>query len=124
MVRWHLGAFEPIDNPLAILRSVGFVRVHRDGSPGQVREHVYLLTLGGRDAMDRLADSASELAWYRDRARVVARLAGDEGGAALKARQYQQNEYTATALRHVITPITDRVGERLAEIVRRREAAT
>jgi hypothetical protein len=117
MVRYRFGAFEPIDNPLAILRSVDFVRVRREGAPGQVREHVYLLTRAGQDAMADLAAAAPELAWYRDRAIVVARLAGEAGGAALKARQYEQAEYASTALRHVIAPITDRVRDRLAAIL-------
>lgn len=121
MVRYHFGAFEPIDNPLAILRAAGFVRVHREGVPGQVREHVYLLTRSGRDAMERLAGAAPELAWYRDRALVVARLAGDAGGAALKARQYKQAEYASTALGSAIAPITERVRERLDNIVNTRE---
>ncbi|MBN9614953.1 MAG: hypothetical protein J0G35_05215, partial [Acidobacteriales bacterium] len=84
---------------------------------GKIREHLYLLTVAGRDALDRLASMAPELAWYRDRAAIVARVAGTQGGKALKDRQYLQAEYAGTELSHVIQPVTDRVLTRLATIM-------
>lgn len=117
MIRFHFGAFEPIDNPLAVLRAFDLVRVRREGKPGQVREHIYLLTQRGEDAMSQLAAQAIELAWYKDRAAVVARVAGDAGGKALKDRQYLQSEYAGTGLNQTISSVTARVRKRLAEIV-------
>jgi len=116
MIRYHFGAFEPLDNALAILRQADLVRIRREGKPGAVREHVYLITKAGRSTMDQLAAAAPELQWYRDRAAVVARIAGPEGGAALKERQYRQAEYADTPLKRVIQPITERVRARLEEI--------
>lgn len=117
MVRYRFGAFEPLDDALAVLRSVDFVRVQREGVPGErIREHVYLLTRGGREAMAALASMAEELAWYDHRARIVARIAGGAGGKALKDRQYLQREYATTVLGQVIAPITDRVRRRLDDI--------
>ena len=118
MVRYLFGAFEPMDNALAILRAADLVRIKRGGVPGgKIREHLYLLTVAGRDALDRLASMAPELAWYRDRAAIVARVAGTQGGKALKDRQYLQAEYAGTELSHVIQPVTDRVLARLATIM-------
>lgn len=113
MIRYHFGAFEPLHNPLSILRSRGLVRQHRHGEPGHVIDTWYLLTKAGREAMDRLADAADELAWYRDRAAVAARIAGAGGGAALKDRQYLQDEYATTPLKGIIPSIADRVRVRL-----------
>lgn len=113
MIRYHFGAFEPLDNALSILRAADLVRLRRHGVPGQVREHVYLLTQKGRSSMETLAGLAPELDWYRERAAVVAAIAGDTGGTALKDRQYLQKEYADTELKHVIAPITERVRERL-----------
>ena len=113
MVRFLFGAFEPLDNALSILRAAEFIRIKRQGTPGKVQEHIYLLTTKGRDAMIALSAMAEELAWYRDRAKVVARVAGDTGGKALKDRQYLQAEYADTELKHVIAPITERVRIRL-----------
>lgn len=116
MIRFHFGAYEPIHNAISILRSHELVRQHKEGDPGNVRETAYLLTSAGREAMRRLADLAPELAWYRDRAEVVVRVAGGAGGAALKGRQYLQDEYAATPLKGTIPPIDDRVRERLRKI--------
>jgi hypothetical protein len=118
MVRYLFGAFEPLDNALAILRAADLIRIKREGIPGgKVREHLYLLTTAGRDGLDRLVSMAPELAWYRDRAAVVTRVAGTQGGRALKDRQYLQAEYAGTELSHVIQPVTDRVLARLATIM-------
>jgi DNA-binding PadR family transcriptional regulator len=116
MIRFHFGAFEPLDNALASLRSADLIRIRREGAPGQIREHVYLLTARGRRAMDDLAALAPEIDWYRQRAAIVASVAGEAGGKALKDRQYLQQEYAETALNHVIAPITERVRERLEKI--------
>jgi hypothetical protein len=120
MVRYLFGAFEPLDNALAILRAADLIRIKRDGVPGvKIREHLYLLTTAGEDALGRISAAAPELSWYRDRACIVARVAGAQGGKALKDRQYLQAEYAGTELSHTIQPITDRVLARLAAILER-----
>lgn len=122
MIRYHFGAFEPLDNPLAILRASDLIRVRREGVPSQVREHLYLLTRRGRASMNELAAASPEIAWYKDRAAVVATLAGEVGGKALKDRQYLQQEYASTELKHLIAPVTDRVRDRL-ELIQKGLAA-
>ena len=52
MVRYHFGAFEPVHNPLSILRSRDLVRQIVSGQPGNVRETWYLLTRLGSESMD------------------------------------------------------------------------
>lgn len=118
MVRYLFGAFEPLDNALAILRAADLVRIKREGVPGgKIREHLYLLTTMGADALGQISGAAPELGWYRERAGIVARVAGTQGGKALKGRQYLQAEYAGTELSHVIQPVTDRVLARLAAIL-------
>lgn len=34
MIRYHFGAFEPLDNALSILVAAGLIRIRRQGSPG------------------------------------------------------------------------------------------
>jgi hypothetical protein len=117
MVRFFFGAFEPLDEALSLLRSHDFIRIQREGVPGQqVYEHVYLLTAAGRGAMKELAKLGPELQWYVDRAELVVRIAGDSGGRALKGRQYLQVEYAQTKLRSVISSITERVRARIDAI--------
>lgn len=117
MVRFFFGAFEPLDEALSLLRSHDFVRIKREGVPGQqVYEHVYLLTAAGRGAMNELSKLGPEFQWYVDRAELVVRIAGDAGGRALKGRQYLQVEYAQTKLRSIIGSITDRVRARIDAI--------
>mgnify|MGYP000745570819 CR=1 FL=1 len=116
MIRYHFGAFEPLDNALAILRAADLIRISRVGQPGHVQRHLYLLTQRGLEAMEALAIAATELAWYRDRAQLVAEVAGGQGGKALKDRQYLQKEYAETDLSQPIRSISDRVLERLKNL--------
>ena len=59
MVRYLFGAFEPLDNALAILRAADLIRIKRDGVPGvKIREHLYLLTTAGEDALGRTSGCA------------------------------------------------------------------
>lgn len=113
MIRYHFGAFEPLDNALSILRSADLIRIKRIGQPGHVQRHLYLLTKQGLEAMDTLSKAAQEIAWYRDRALLVAEVAGVQGGSALKDRQYLQKEYAETDLSQPIRSISLRVLERL-----------
>ncbi|WP_371158380.1 hypothetical protein [Jannaschia sp. 2305UL9-9] len=116
MIRYHFGAFEPLDNALSILRAADLIRIDRRGQPGKVKQHSYLLTRRGCEAMEILASEAPELAWYRDRAQLVADVAGDQGGSKLKGRQYVQTEYAETDLSQPIRTIADRVLERLQQL--------
>ncbi|WP_228028374.1 hypothetical protein [Donghicola mangrovi] len=116
MIRYHFGAYEPLDSALSILRAADLIRIRRTGQPGKVKQHAYLLTRQGRDALAILAAAAPELAWYRDRALLVAEIAGDEGGSKLKDRQYLQKEYADTDLSRPIQTITSRVLKRLQEL--------
>lgn len=116
MIRYHFGAFEPLDNALAILRAADLIRIRRKGQPGHIQRHLYLLTQRGLDAMESLANAAPELAWYRDRAQLVADVAGEQGGTALKDRQYLQKEYAETDLSQPIRAISERVLKRLSDL--------
>ncbi len=113
MIRYHFGAFEPLDNALAILRAADLIRIKRTGQPGHIQRHLYLLTQQGLEAMETLAQAATELAWYKDRAELVAEIAGEQGGTALKDRQYLQKEYAETDLSQPIRSISERVMKRI-----------
>ena len=116
MIRYHFGAFEPLDNALAILRAADLIRIKRTGQPGHIQRHLYLLTQQGLEAMETLAQAATELAWYKDRAELVAELAGEQGGTALKDRLYLQKEYAETDLSQPIRSISERVMKRITAL--------
>jgi hypothetical protein len=119
MIRYLFGAFEPLDDALALLRSADFIRLKREVVGDKIREHIYLLTARGRDAMHQMAQSSIELNWYLQRAKLVVLVAGDAGGTSLKDRQYKQAEYASTQLKATIAPIAPRVRARLEQLRRK-----
>jgi hypothetical protein len=119
MTKYLFGAFEPLDDVLAPLVAYGLLAHAASTSAVRVREHDYWLMPPGEEfALELLAASPPVFGWYVDRADLIARVAGEDGGGALKNRQYLQAEYAGTQNKFLIEPITDRVRGRLAAIDR------
>jgi hypothetical protein len=118
MVRYLFGAYEPLDDALAILRSAGLVHIVREGDPdaGRIREHHFFLLDAGLGAAKKLVQEAPALVWYRDRASLVAAVAADSTGSQLKDRQYEKIEYARTKLGTTIGSVADSVRRRVREI--------
>ncbi len=118
MTKWRFGAWEELSDVLAPLL-LGGLLVHKPTVRGDrtVAEHNYWLMSEGRDFTDALlAAEPATFGWYRDRAQLIATVAKDTGGSALKARQYNRIEYASTAGMALIPPIADAVQARLALI--------
>jgi len=115
MIRFLFGAYEPLDDALAVLRSANLVVRRKRGVPGRVQQHDYYLTRVGHDTAGRILQHAPIFAHFVERARMVARLADGYGGTQLKKRQYQQVEYRDTAIGEHIGTIAPRVRERLGQ---------
>jgi hypothetical protein len=117
MVRYLWGAYEPLDDALALLYQHRLLGVVRVGRGGRVGRHDYHLLEAGRLRAQEIRMRAPALRWYDSRAQLVALVAAGKGGTALKERQYQQAEYALTERMSRISPITDRVRQRLATIL-------
>lgn len=117
MMRFLFGAWEQIDDSMSQLVSLGLASVKRVLKPDRTigRSDFFLLE-AGRKLCDELSMQSSFLAWYRDRAALVALVAGPASGVELKKRQYEQAEYDEARWGHVIGPISDRVKKRLSEL--------
>lgn len=114
MLKWRFGAWEPLDDTLAIMTSRRLVTHRPDAGQQRVREHLYWLMDAGHDITEQLlAGDTGVFGWYADRADLVARIAGDTGGEALKHRQYEHPEYKATNPMKPIRSIEGRVRDRL-----------
>jgi hypothetical protein len=114
MLRYLFGAYEPLDDALAVLRSAGLVVRRRLGSAGRVRQHNYYLTRLGRDTADRILAEAPVFAYFVERTRLVARLAEGYRGTMLKDRQYLQSEYRDTPIGARIASIAGLARDRLS----------
>lgn len=116
MVRWHFGAYEPIDDAFSLLVTAGLAVCRRSGDPtGRRRSDFYLLAKGPQTTA-ALVTEEPVVAWYRDRAALVARIAGNDTGGALKRRQYAHEAYGGTARGDRFAPITDAVRQRLSTL--------
>ncbi|WP_349975797.1 hypothetical protein [Pseudomonas sp. WHRI 8519] len=119
MIRFLFGAWEQIDDSMSLLISLGLARIKRNIKPdGKVTRTDFYLLDAGRQLANQLSSGSTHLAWYRDRARLVALVAGNCSGDDLKERQYAQAEYQGARWGQVIGPIKQRVQESLKELTK------
>lgn len=114
MVRWHRGAFQNIETPLAILRARGLVRPLRQA--GGQRRHDFVIEPTAFAFMADVIDQQPDLVWYKDRAELVMTLAGLRSGSSLKEDQYLHDEYKNAPLGTEIPSIKARVLTRLQRL--------
>lgn len=116
MLRHKFGAWENIDNAMAVLRGAGLAARKRRGTIERVRQSdFYLLDEGRRVARDIVA-AEPVFQYYVERVDLVVRLADGLGGTQLKKRQYLQREYADTPLREHISTVAPRARARLAAL--------
>jgi len=116
MLRHHFGAYEPLDDALAVLRSAGLVVRRRRGRVGHTSRHDYYLLARGREVARTLVVQAPAFRYYVDRVQLVLDLADGRGGNELKTRQYLQDEYATAVLGTRIGSISARARSRLAQL--------
>ena len=117
MIRYRFGAYERLDDALAILRSRDLVRFSGKKSGDRVMETDFEITESAVHLAAQIVCEFPELGWYAERAALVSELAGDRGGAALKERQYERAAYAETKLGGIIPPVTDLAKARLDQLL-------
>lgn len=117
MIRWRFGAYERLDDSLAILTSRKLVRITGKKTGVRVLETDFLVMASAFALAKQIAVEFPALVWYSKRANLVAELAGDRGGNALKNHQHKQIEYHETNFGGTIPPITSRVQTRLDALI-------
>jgi hypothetical protein len=115
MVRYLFGAFEPIDDAFSMLVTPGLAARRRAGNPHGRKSSYFYLLQAGADAVAKIIAEDPSLVWYRDRAELVARVAGNDSGNRLKERQYAHAQYAETQIGTRFAPITEIVRQRLAD---------
>ena len=113
MIRYRFGAYERLDDTLAVLWAHDLIRITGKRVHGKVRETDFLLMQSAFDLAAGIEKDFPILRWYAKRAQLVADVANGRGGKALKDRQYKQAEYAETQVGGVIPPIASRVRARL-----------
>ncbi|MEU6559283.1 hypothetical protein [Nocardia nova] len=116
MLRNRFGAWENIDNALAVLRGAGLAVRKRRGTVDRVRQSDYYLLEKGRAVACDIVATEPVFQYYVDRVELVIQLADGLGGTQLKQRQYLQKEYAETPLHEHISTVAPRARARLAEL--------
>lgn len=116
MLRHHFGAYEPLEDALAVLRSADLVVQCRRGTVNRVRQYDYFLLEAGRAVAREVIREAPVFQYYVDRVRLVLMLAGDLGGSQLKMRQYLHAEYADAVRGQRIGPVAGRARMRLEKL--------
>lgn len=116
MLRYMFGAYEDLEDALAVLRQADLVVRRRKGRPDRVVRTDYFLLQEGRDTMSRIHQEFPDLTWYSARSALVVKLAEGHGATELKDRQYIVDEYLNTPQGARIPSIAERARKRLADI--------
>jgi hypothetical protein len=115
MLRWKRGAFENIEDALAVLSSRRLIHTAKVPiSNGKFQHNFYVYPTAETFLREAIEDQPT-LVWYRERVALTMRVAGDGSGYALKAEQYLNPEYKDTTLGAFIPSIQERVRKRLVE---------
>jgi hypothetical protein len=115
MLRYLFGAYEALDDAMSTLSLSGLAMMRRKYRSQGIAKTDFFLTASGEEKARELAEIAP-LSWYADRASLVARVAGDRNGSALKKHQYKIAEYNDAKHGRIIGPIHRQVKARLAKI--------
>lgn len=118
MLRHLFGAYEPLDEALAVLATPGLAFARRQGWAGKTTLWNYYVTAAGRGAAEHAIAEVPALQYYVDRTQLVVDLAAGRRGTALKDIQYLQAEYADAALGRLIASIATRTRSRLEELIR------
>ncbi|WP_346096702.1 hypothetical protein [Streptomyces olivaceiscleroticus] len=114
MLRHHFGAYEWLDDALAVLRSAGLLIRKRRGTVDRVRQHDYFLLEHGRHVAREIVRQEPAFDYYVKRVEEVLRLAGEKSGSELKRQQYLTREYAETPRGDRIAAISEQARQRLA----------
>jgi len=109
MIRFLFGAYEKLDNTLAILVSKGLIKQSGKKTNTNIHQLDFLLSDKAFEVINKAKDEFPILNWYQERTLLINEIAGAKGGTALKEKQYEQIEYAKTKLGGIIPSIKEDV---------------
>jgi hypothetical protein len=109
MIRFLFGAYEKLDNTLAILVSKGLIKQSGKKTNTNIHQLDFLLYDKAFEVINKAKDEFPILNWYQERTLLISEIAGTKGGTSLKEKQYEQIEYAKTKLGGMIPSIKEDV---------------
>ncbi len=116
VLRWKYGAFDRIEDALAILSARNLVKPVKKNLPTGKTQHDFLVYGQSAEFLRGAVREQPAVKWYEDRTRLALTVAGGKSGYALKDMQYEAPEYEGTKWSAVIPSIKDRVLSRLKSL--------
>jgi len=99
MRKYLRGAYEPLDEVMALLSSLNLA-YKRILSWGHCS--YYFLTTKGYNTVERMLQECSETGWYAERCQLINRFFGTLNGYEIRKLQYLQEDYSATPYKETI----------------------
>lgn len=116
MEKFFFGAYEDIDNVIAFLVSVGFIRYKSQrNSVLKMTEKSYYVTNLADEKIRLCMDDTHYLKWYKNRCLLIKKYFGEYSGTQLKNLQYKIDRYRDTTYKEYIKDIEDLVKQRYFE---------
>lgn len=121
MEKFFYGAYEDIDDIIAFLCSTGLLHYESKlRTDMRVAEKHYYVTKYGVQKLEQAEAQIQIAMWYYERCKVIKEYLGGSTGSALKAKQYQVEEYSSTSYRDKIQQIDNLVIEKYQELFNER----
>lgn len=116
MERFFFGAYEDIDEVIAFLVTVGFIKYEVErNSVLKLTEKRYYVTNLADEKMKLPKDDMPYLKWYLERCVLIKKYFGEYTGTQLKNLQYKIDRYRDTTYREYIRDIEDLVRQKYYE---------
>lgn len=110
MEKFFHGAYESIDDVIAFLVSVGFLKYEsKKRVDGKEYEKNYFITKDCANKIENRLKGIPGVKWYFDRCELIKKYFNRFSGTELKSRQYRYSEYSDISYKSHIQNINDRV---------------
>lgn len=110
MEKFFHGAYESIDDVIAFLASVGFLKHEsKKRSDGKTYDKNYYITEECVNKIESKLKAIPTVDWYFNRCSLIKKYFDKFSGSDLKARQYRYAEYSNISYRSHIKSINERV---------------
>ena len=116
MIRFLFGAYEKLDNTLAILVSKGLIKQSGKKTNSNIHQLDFLLYEKSFEVIRKAKDDFPILNWYQEPTLLINEIAGTRGGTSLKDKQYEQIKYAKTKLGGIIPSIKEEVQNELKSL--------
>lgn len=110
MEKFFFGAYEDIDDVIAFLTSIEFVKfTSRKNINLNTIEKKYFITQSAIDKFESSIDNLPSIKWYVERCKLIKKYFGDLSGNKLRILQYQIDEYRNTSYNEYIKGVKNTV---------------